>query len=206
MDAAHPTRLTGTAANPLPAPPSPGLEQQQGEKEEEEQGCPMEPRSHRVVPHRDLVWAQPHPGKAALTQALLGSLPFFPSEAWGLWGFASVPSEGHGQRSAEESRGDVKSRLAGVQSRKFHNVLFSAVMSRARRDKQGPRHGRVLPGLIPSCPPRHTRCRGDGSSRPCYKAALKNQQIGHNRGFVPLPQCREGPWKEKWEQGAGGVC
>lgn len=75
MDAAHPTRLTGTAANPLPAPPSPGLEQQQGEKEEEEQGCPMEPRSHRVVPHRDLVWAQPHPDKAVLTQALLGSLP-----------------------------------------------------------------------------------------------------------------------------------
>lgn len=95
MGAAHPTRPTGTAANP-PSPAEPGLEQQQGEeKEEEELGCPIESRTHSVSPTGILCGAQPD--KAATTQALLGSLPSFPGQPWSLWGFISVPSERQGQ-------------------------------------------------------------------------------------------------------------
>lgn len=79
------------SCQPFPAPLSPGLEQQQREEKEGEQGCPTGLRTRSVSPTGTLCGAQPHPHKAELHQALPGSLPVFPSKPRGLWGLGSVP-------------------------------------------------------------------------------------------------------------------
>lgn len=184
----------------LPSPAEPGLEQQQGEEKEEELGCPTESRTHRVSLMGALCGAQPHRDKAAVTQALPGSLPSFPGEPWGLWGSVSVPSEGQGWRSAKKSRGDVKCRLAGIWSRKFHNRLVCAVMSnKGRVSRAGPAGAPFSPPL-----PATLHAMWVPHPGPATKLPLKTSKQDTIRALCHWPDTGKGPGRMEWEQ--GGVC
>lgn len=160
----------------------------------------MGPSTHRASPSTGtLCGAQPHPDKVGTTQALPGSLPFSQAKP-GLSGVCVSPQ---GRTQMEASPGTQRGCEVQPGWDSEQEVSQCAGLCRdvtaAVRQTRAARHGRARL-LLPS--PRH----GDASSGPCYKAALKNQQTGHNQGFVPQARLRDGPWQGQAGAGSREGC
>lgn len=136
------------------APQSPGLT-----------GCP---------PTGTSCGAQPHPHKAVTTQAVLGSLPSFPGEPRGLWGFVSVSSEDRASQGMQRG-----CKVQHLEQEVSQSAVWCRDVRGGARQTGAVCHGRVLRGSVPSPPHSMPRaCLTQALPQSCPSKPANSTQSG----------------------------